>query len=187
MMIITGCLSSPDSNPLNTPITEPPPVATGILIITNPYDEPTIWGTVPDFNFGRNQFFSMYPNPTNYNITLVFSILEPPWNVTVEIVRAVGPLDELDQANLITGDAYFSQAFSIVRTLDARGWLAGGGPYFDAFWDLKDEYDNSIPAGFYRVYIRNGDYEIYGDILVAWSKEDLPPGFPVELTIFGNN
>jgi hypothetical protein len=199
LMIVTGCLNSPDSNPLNTPITASPPVATGI-IITGTGHEPVIWGTVTDFNLDRSRIFHMFPNPTNVEINILFTLPpisqaqdslflpQPQYtdNISIEIVRALSPFDEVDQSNIVTGGAFFSQAGYKVRTLkDKKSDLWRYIHWIE--WDLKDEFNNFVPAGFYRVYIRADNYEIYGDILVAWSEEDLPPDFPVELTIFGNN
>ncbi len=187
-LLLIGCSSSSDSNPLNTPITVAPRV-TGILVTDASGNILYPWGEVPGVSF--NDYTSQYriagniyayPNPTNGKTNIRYAVPSSFLDVSVYVVKALGPSDELDQYYMINGASNFYQkAGNIIRTLVNDEQDRG---IHILTWNLTDNNDLLVQSGFYRIFIIIGEDQYFVDILVVWSNEDLPPGFPA---IYGEN
>ncbi len=195
-LLLVGCKSSSDSNPLNMPITTPP-VVEGISITDATGQELGVWGNTDGYpsectkenNTKPGTLLPAeccvhipYPNPTNIDAVIKYDLAKSA-TVTSYIVKAYAPNEDINQT--ILNGSYFYNSIHIIRILIVDYKKQAG--FNSLHWNGADETGNPVPSGFYRVYLEINDILFWRDILVARTCDDLPPGFPIELTIFGDN
>ena len=140
------------------PFGVPPPRVSGIYRTDHTGSELGIIG-VPDGDLRP------YPNPFNSTFEINFSVASPT-TVHIEIVRALGPGDEIaSAAQSHLGSSGLPESLEIVENWSEQFWQGSHRIVFDA----SDYNGQPWPEGYYRVYLRIGSQpQVSGDVLLIW-------------------
>lgn len=182
---ISCSVTESENQPLYSPDHKTP--VTGGIIITSKYDptalgawgnpsNPTEWKlSKPPHDLSQKLpsgfwLYNPYPNPAKDSSRIFFQVPEKS-NARVYIVpaRLMGSPD--NSTSFITGGVFLSPQGIAIKVLENR--LLQAGRYWHD-WDLTDDNNNPVPAGFYRVYMETGNNLLWRDILVYRDKKELP-------------
>ncbi|HEX2867042.1 MAG TPA: hypothetical protein VHO03_08360 [Ignavibacteriales bacterium] len=183
---ISCSVTESENQPLYSPDHKTP--VTGGIVITSKYDPTPLgaWGNPsnpnewklsgfasgPSYKGGAYGFWleNPFPDPAKDSTRIFFQVPKVS-NVRVYIVpaRLMGSPD--NSTSLIVGGVFLSPQGIAIKVLENK-LLQPGHHWRD--WDLTDNNNSPVPAGFYRVYMEAGSDLLWRDILVYRDKKDLP-------------
>ncbi len=173
LLFTFNCRSPNESIPLRSPDGKTP-VVTGMYITNSAGEILATWGSVDENVFYDPYAYLLvpYPNPTGGRITIPFAV---PKTSVIDIWVVPAILAGQEAPNVVKSQtaSFLAPGGLAIREL-IRGRVSEAGHY-EWSWDGLDSNGNEAPGGFYRIYIRAGDYLFWNDILMVRSILDVPP------------
>jgi hypothetical protein len=168
--MIIGCSDSNDPNPFASQYMSAPTVP-GIWKTDSWGNECGAWGNPSGDPSG---FILTYPNPFNPSMTIqvyVDSSIALPAPVVITIVHAYGPYDTPNTVIQSAGGKVIVPDGIPVRTME---FILNPPGIANVVWNGKNDAEELLPSGFYRIYITIGDSLQWGDVLMLYDCSDVP-------------
>lgn len=121
------------------------------------------------------RMFQLYPNPSPSSVSIYFVSGLPAFSAKAWVVPVLGQSVE-NPLLLSTGYGEIFQVSSpIIGTIYEEENLDPGAYVFS--WDGKDDLGNTVPDGFYRIFLQVDEYLLWRDFsnsfeLIGWNRHE---------------
>jgi len=108
----------------------------------------------------------LFPNPANYSTTIVYELTQNA-NVSIWVVRGLTP-KQLSVENTLYFNSYVVNNSDKFYIKLSEGFTRAGK--YHLTWNLQDKQGNTIPDGFYRIFVNFDGNLLWRDLCVFHPK-----------------